>query len=199
MKHLSFMSICRSLLMVLAVMAFMPHAALALASRDALDMAGAKPLSDREMSNARGGFIDPTGMILRFAVDVKTQIDGAMTFVRSIVMAPDASGHLAASSTSQMQAQNLPAGTTASIIDNGRGVTVTDSKGNTTALNQTASGVLASIITNTADFRQVTQTMNIDLVLQNVHSITSQINGGGAGAINSLGLGARLHNVGIGH
>lgn len=162
-------------------------------------LTGAKRISDKDMDNMRAGFIDPSGMIYRFAVDVKTQIDGAITFVRSIVMMPDINGHLSATSNTQFGNSNMQNGVVANVINNGRGVSVSDSKGKTTVLNQTDSGALASIVLNSADNRLITQSMDINIVLQGVQTAMIHANGGALSSINGLMQGARMHNLGFGH
>ncbi len=164
------------------------------AQKDNLQMAEAE-LSDETMDEARAGFTDASGMIYRFAVDVRTEVDGAVTFTRQITLAPNAAGQLQATSHVGMDASGLSQGTTATLINNGQGLQVTSPSGTTTVLNQTASGALASVILNTANDQQITQTLNINLVLQNMPAInmrglTNQVTGlAQAGNMRQIGLG----------
>ncbi len=186
-------------IMVAALFAFAPSAqAYAPDADDAMIELSAPRLSDAEMDTMRGGFFDPTGLIFRFAVDVQTHIDGMVEFVRSIVMMPDIKGNLVASAQADLQTVELPAGTTASMVSGGRGVVVTDEKGTTTALNQTTQGALANIIMNTADNREITQKMDINIVLKGVESTTSHIRETGGHSVNGLGNMLNMHSIGFG-
>jgi len=134
-------------------------------------LADATPLSLSEMENLRGGFADPSGLIYQFAVDVKTLLNGSEVFSRSIVVAPS-NGQLQATTASNLAPNNSAGGLSISMLGNGAGIIVTDANGNsTTALSQTANGTPASIILNTGSGRNLTQSVNISLTLQNMTSI----------------------------
>ena len=176
-----------------------PEVAYSLPLYDEIQIADAQPISNDEMGELRAGFIDPTGLLFRFAVDVKSQIDGALMFVRSLVLETGARGHYTATASSQVMPENLPAGTTASVIDKGAGVVVSSDQGKTTLLNQPSSTSFASVIVNQADNRVVSQTVNIDLVLQNVQASMAQMSAiknyhAPAGLFQS----ARMHTIGFG-
>lgn len=167
---------------------------------DELRIADAQIVPDSEMGELRAGFMDPSGFLLKFAVDVKSQIDGALTFVRSLVLQHDHNGHLQASTSTELLSQNLPEGTTANVIDNGKGIVISNGSGQTTILNQTSSGALTNMIVNTANNVDVSQTMNIDLVLQNVSSIVGQLSAlkninAPAGIMNQA---SQMHRIGFG-
>lgn len=162
-------------------------------------VAEAEQLPDAVMNEMRAGFIDPSGMIYRFAVDVRTEMDGALAFVRSIVLQADPQGQLQATNTMQLLSQNLPAGAVANVLNNGGGLAITDKNGNTTLLNQTPTGALANVIINTADNRNITQTMNIDIVLNHVQTIAGAANAGHIPpALAGLAQGAHMHKLGFG-
>jgi hypothetical protein len=55
-------------------------------------VADATPLTLEEMQDIRGGFMDPTGLIYNFAVNVQTAINGAEIFSRSITVSPSGIG-----------------------------------------------------------------------------------------------------------
>jgi len=167
-------------------------------SADEIVIADAIALSPHDMEETRAGFIDPTGYLVKFAVDVKTQIDGALTFVRSMVLQPDASGQFQTTASSQVMPQNLPEGTTARITANGTGAVVTSSQGITTVLTQGANGSIANIIFNTANNRDITQTMNLDLVLRNVNAALGPIGLHNLNAPAGLNQGAHMHTLGFG-
>jgi hypothetical protein len=134
----------------------------------------ATPLSDKEMQNLRGGFIDPTGMIVSFAVDIRAALDGAEIFTRSFnVSRPDHhSAELQMTTQSAVLTQNVPSNVNVSMIGEGKGIRVTDASGNrTTILNQTSAGAPSSIIFNTSDNTNITQTVNMSLTLNNMSSI----------------------------
>ncbi|MDD5586460.1 MAG: hypothetical protein PHY92_05835 [Alphaproteobacteria bacterium] len=164
---------------------------------DEIIMADAEVLYASDMEETRGGFIDPTGLIFRFAVDVRTRIDGIVSYARSLVLEPGIGGHLQASSTTKIQeAPNLPVGTIASIIENGNGIVVDDNSGKTTVLNQTPTGSIASVITNTADNRVVSQTMDINIILNNIPNLRSH--GHGSGGFSAFSQGIRSRAMGHG-
>jgi len=141
---------------------------------DEIVIADAEVMRPSDMEEARAGFIDPTGLIYRFAVDVRTRVDGIVSYSRSLVVEPGTGGHLQASSTAQIQeAPNLPAGTIAAIIENGKGIVVDDENGKTTIMNQTKTGAIASIIMNAADNRVVSQTVDVNVMLRNITSMVA--------------------------
>jgi hypothetical protein len=135
-------------------------------------LAEATPLSSEEMQDLRGGFIDPTGMIYNFSVNVKTALDGSEVFTRSLNVSPSGpGGQFQATTNANLMPQNFPSNVSVSMIGNGNGVAVTDAAGQrTTILNETASGAPASIILNTHDDRNIAQTVNLTLTLKNMAS-----------------------------
>lgn len=150
-------------------------------------------LPEDTMDETRGGFIDSSGMIYSFAVDVRTQIDGAITLTRQITLTAGQGGQLAAASNVDLTNNS---GALATLIGNGQGLSVTSNSGVTTVLNQTASGTLASIVMNTANNRQIVQTIDLNLVLKNVPSLAMANLGN---TISGLAQGAHLQSVGLGH
>jgi hypothetical protein len=136
-------------------------------------VADATPLTLEEMQNIRGGFMDPTGLIYNFAVNVQTAINGAEIFSRSITVSPSGlGGQLAATASSNLFPQNLPSNFSVSMIGNGNGIVVNNTaNGTTTALNQTASGVPASIVLNTSNNSNIAQTVSLALTLKNLSSV----------------------------
>lgn len=145
---------------------------------DEIVIADAEVLHTTDMEDLRGGWIDPTGLIYRFAVDVHTHVDGIVSYARSLVLQAGIDGHLQATSSTQLQeAPNLPTGTIANIIDEGKGLVVSDDSGTTTILNQTQSGALANVIMNSANNRVVSQTMDISIVLNNLPNLHAHSSG----------------------
>ena len=144
-------------------------------AEDKMIVADAAPLSSDDMNTVRGGFADPSGMIWRFSVNVQTQLNGSTVFERSLVVAPSSTGQLQASANNNVITQNIPASFSVNVIGSGNGVTVTNAAGTTTILSQTASGVPSSIIFNSASDRNVSQSVNLSLTLQNTAAITSNI------------------------
>ena len=167
---------------------------------DQLIMADAGIVSAQDMGEMRGGFIDASGFIYKFAVDVKSHIDGALMFVRSLVLETGHNGHgFQVASTSQVMTENLPQGATADVLKNGAGVVVSSDEGKTTMINQPSSGIFSSVILNAADNRNISQTVNIDLVLQNVNNSLGQLSAlRTMNAPASLFQSARMHSVGFG-
>ena len=141
---------------------------------DNIIVADAAPLSSDEMSELRGGFIDPSGLIFNFAVNVRTDLNGALVFTRSLTVTPSGiSGQLQATASNNVLPQNLPGNVSIGVIGNGNGITVTNASGQTTTiLNQTAGGAPASIIVNNASNANVTQAVNVALTLKNVAAMT---------------------------
>jgi hypothetical protein len=168
--------------------------------QDEIVVADARPVPDSEMGELRAGFWDVSGFLMKFAVDVEAQIDGALMFVRSLVVQPTVNGAMEASSTAKLLAENLPAGTTATVLEDGAGVVLSDQAGKQTALlNQSSVGALTNVIMNTADNVNVSQTMNVDLVLQNVDNLVSQVTAMKAmSAPAGLFQTARMHTIGFG-
>jgi hypothetical protein len=166
---------------------------------DEILVAEADVVSNGEMAEMRAGFIDPSGLLFRFAVDVKSQIDGALMFVRSLVLETTSPGHYTASANNQVINENLPVGTTAAVIDNGAGVVVSSEKGTTTLMNQPSSSSFASVVVNQASDVVVSQTMNIDLVIQNVQASMRQLTDlKSFNAPAGLNQSAHMHTIGFG-
>ena len=140
---------------------------------DYIALADAVPLSSDEMGNLRGGFIDPTGLIYNFAVNVQTALNGAEVFTRSLNISPSGpNGQMQATSTSSLLPKNIPSGFNVGVIGNGTGVTVSNTSGNVaTFLNQTAAGAPASIIISTGSGLNAAQSVNATLTLRNISSI----------------------------
>ncbi|MDD5586968.1 MAG: hypothetical protein PHY92_08455 [Alphaproteobacteria bacterium] len=172
----------------------------AMVPADDVFVEGGRPLSSEEMTGLRAGFIDPTGLIYSFAVDVKSMVDGTLAFVRSLVLQAGPNGQFNAVSNAQLLPQNLPAGMVANITNNGGGLTVTDNNGNTTFLNQTAGGNFTSAIMNSADNRNAAQTVDMSIVLQNISGVTAGASNAAANpSANVLAQVTTLHNLGLGH
>lgn len=173
-----------------------------LSSDDEVSFDQAQLVPASEMAEMRGGFIDPSGLIFRFAVDVKSQIDGVLTFVRSLVLqANEITGQMHAESKAELVTEpSLPSGTTAHIVNDGAGVVVKHEQGQqTTVINQAASGAITNVVMNTADNVQVAQTINIDLVLQNVGDLVGQVSAA-RGMVSAAGLhhAGHMHRIGFG-
>lgn len=140
---------------------------------DIITLADADPLTDEEMQDLRGGFVDPTGLIYRFAVNVETALNGSPVFTRSLTVSPSGkSGALQASSSANLLPQNIPPNLAVAMIGNGEGIQVSDENGTTTIMNQNAAGVPSSIILNPSSNRAISQTVGMALTLRNTNMST---------------------------
>ncbi len=128
-----------------------------------------------EMAGLSGGFIDASGFIIRFAVDVRAQIDGALLFLRSFVL-DQVNGKLQATDDSfKLLSENLPNGSQAAVVNDGGGVIITNAQGDqTVVLNENAKGLPSSIVNNTANGLNLSQTVALDLTLS--AALIDQIN-----------------------
>lgn len=167
---------------------------------DTIILAEAKVVRDRDLGEMRGGFVDPTGLIFKFAVDVQSQVNGALAYVRSLVLQADGAGQMQASSSSNVMQQNLPSGTTASVVNNGAGIVISSQEGQqTTMINQAANGAITNVVLNTANDMNISQVVNIDLVLKSIDPLMGQFsnlkNMNAPGGLNQI---ARTHSVGFG-
>ena len=175
--------------------ASLPQASLPQAS-ERIVLAEATPLTSSEMQDMRGGFIDPSGLIYNFAVDVQTALNGVAVFTRSLTISPSGSGgQFQAAAHASLLPKNFPSNFNVTMIDNGKGVTVTDTSGNSsTVLNQSASGAPTSVIMNTSSNTNLSQSVNVTLTLKNVSSVmnfvhaTTQAAMGQHAAMRSLGF-----------
>jgi len=164
---------------------------------DEIMISDAHALHASEMESTRGGFFDHRGHIYRFAVDVKTQVDGSISYARSLVLQAGKDGNLHASSSTQLIKEvSLPVGTIANVINSGKGLVVDDQNGKTTILNQTEKGGIASVIMNTANNRNVSQTIDINILLNNTPILQAIRNN--IGAISALAQSIRTRTMGIG-
>lgn len=168
-------------------------------SMDELTLAEAEVLSTSDMGQLRAGFVDPSGYLVSFAVDVRTTIDGSLMFVRSLVLSM-VNGQFQTTDSSQLVSGGIPTGATANLIDDGKGVSITDENGNTTLLNQTAQGTFANVILNAASNRDIAQNMNINIVLGNMQTIAGGAIAGVAqhvAGFTALAQTARAHASGL--
>lgn len=166
---------------------------------DTIFVADAAGLTDGQMGELRGGFMDPSGLFLRFAVDVRTLVGGSLLFIRSLVLQPDVNGALQATSSHQILPIDLPDGMAVAQINDGKGITITDAKGHTTAINQTANGTFANVILNNATGRNVTQNMDIHIVLRHMQNVSGAAftSGGAVAGLSALAQTARTHAAGL--
>ena len=194
------LSVLLSLVAGLIMLMGLPfHGASAMAALDDVAMEGGRSLSNGEMDELRAGFMDPSGHLFRFAIDVHSMVDGTLMFVRSLVLQVGRHGQFEATASNQVLPQNLPAGMTANVVDNGAGVVVSDKNGNSTLLNQTANGALASVILNTANNRNLSQTMDINIVLQHVQgAMGTTLSAAHRMPFNNLGNVGQMHRLGFG-
>ncbi|MGB4100291.1 MAG: hypothetical protein WBK91_00045 [Alphaproteobacteria bacterium] len=126
----------------------------------------AQNLSRDEMAGLSGGFIDPNGFIYRFAVNVQTQLDGMLLFVRSFVLETVNNQLQVAENSHQLYDQNLGDGKQAAVTGNGDAVVITDGQGGqTVAQNQLSNGLPSSVINNTANGMNIAQSVGLDLTI----------------------------------
>ena len=140
---------------------------------DRIALADISPLSSDDMENLRGGFVDPTGLLFNFSVNVQTAIDGAEVYTKSItVNTSGLNGQIQTAVTNSLQQNNMPTGLTIGAISGGSGVTVSNASGTVaTVLSQTAAGAPASIILNTSSNINLSQTVTAALSLQSLTAI----------------------------
>ncbi len=166
-----------------------------------IQLAGAERVAKKELAEMRAGFINPAGFIFKFAVDIKSQIDGTLAFVRSLVVQADLinGGFQTTDTTHVVEQATLPTGTTVKVLDGGVGVVVSDGQGEQTTIINQAADSFTSIILNTIDNQTISQTVNIDLVLQNLAPIMDQLsNLKSSLAPAGLGQSAHMHSIGFG-
>jgi hypothetical protein len=168
----------RIITILLLTLLAMPHAANAKTLGDEIDLGDkAQVLAKSDMAKLRGGFFDGAGLIYRFAVNVRTIFGGAQVYMRSLVVEQQNGKLQTTTNTNALDTQNLPEGTQATVINGGGGVVVMDGKGGqTTILNENGNGTPTSIINNTASNVNVSQTVNLDLTLQNMGPFMQQLN-----------------------
>lgn len=196
-KHDRLLSLLTPALLVFVFLSVCPAPVFAIDDpEDEIVIAEAEALDASTMANTRGAYRDPTGHIYRFAVDIRTRIDGAISYARSLVLQSDSRGDLHATSSAKLETVNLPTGTIANIINNGGGLVVEDTKGNTTVLNQTPTGSIASVVVNSANDRVVSQTVDINILLKNITNLVS--NSGALRNLSALSQSVRTRMLGIG-
>lgn len=166
---------------------------------DHIIMAEASVVSSQDMGEMRAGFMDASGLMFKFAVDIKAQVDGALMFVRSLVLETVKSGGFHVASSSQVMPENLPTGTSVDVVNNGAGVVVSGDEGKTTMLNQPSNGVFSNVILNAANNRDIAQTMNIDLIVQDVKNNFGQFSAlKNMNLPSSLFQSSNLRSIGLG-
>ena len=164
-----------------------------------IHLAGAERVAKKDLAEMRAGFINPAGFIFKFAVDIKSQIDGTLAFVRSLVVQADVNGSFQTTDTTHIVEQPLPTGTTATVLEGGTGVVVSNGEGQQTTIINQAADNFTSVILNTIDNQNISQTVNIDIVLQNLAPIMNQLtNLKNALAPAGLGQSAHMHAIGMG-
>ncbi len=139
---------------------------------DRLVIAEAAPLAPEEMQDLRAGFIDPTGLIYNFAVNVETALNGVDVFTRYITVSPSINGHLQATTATALTAANIPAGLGVTIIDGGKGISIVDANGNQALIfNQTPSGAPTSTVLNTISNSSIKQSVDMALTLNQLSPV----------------------------
>lgn len=133
---------------------------------DRLMIAEATPLTPEEMQDLRAGFIDPTGLIYNFAVNVRTALNGADVFTRYITVSPSIGGSLQATTATALAAASIPEGLSVNIIGGGKGIFVVDANGDQSLiLNQTPGGAPTSTVLNTISNSSIRQSVDMALTL----------------------------------
>lgn len=138
----------------------------------------AELLSPTEMKDLRGGFIDTTGLICNFAVNVETLINGIEVFTKNITVAATGTGsELQASANATLALQNLSSALKVSFENDGSGLTIAGANGQTTTvINQTSGGAPSSIVINTADNTDITQSVSVSLTLATQAAVAKYVN-----------------------
>ena len=146
-------------------------------STERILLADANPLSSVEMNELRGGFIDPTGLIINFAVNVQTDLNGAQIFTKSFTITPSGpNGALQGVGNTNLISKNAPGNLNVGLIGNGTGILITNPNGQmTTVLNQTAAGTPSSIVMNTANNTNIAQSVAVSLALKNLSSVSNYV------------------------
>ena len=184
----------RFLLTLLLVISFSGQAhALKATDADAVMLTDAAIIPDSEMAEMRGGFFDIGGIIYRFAVDIRTQVDGALDFVRKIEVVNNGKGF-----DSNTMTALVDGGKGAQVTGNGTALIVPGQNGSTVIMNQNGNGTPSSIIINTADNADITQTVNIDLTLQSSASVLSALSGAAADLTLAMQQLNALQSIGFG-
>lgn len=140
-----------------ALLALLPVAAPAAA-------AGPARLSDAELARQRGGFMTPLGLDIGFGATVKTFVDGQLALETRLTWTDrgpltERSGALAQGAAAS------DAGWTATLA--GRG-------GETRILQDLSNGRIASVVTNTANDRDIRQETEITLTLPQLPALQQQ-------------------------
>jgi hypothetical protein len=112
------------------------------------------PLSDDDLSELRGGFLVADGIAFDFGATVRTSVDGVQILESRITWTPQGTAVETVSGAAPYQ---LPGG--------GLGITLRNPTGTTTIGHRLLDGQLQGFILNTADNRNVTQTIDVTLTL----------------------------------
>lgn len=159
---------------------------------NSITIADATELTPGEMQRLRGGFIDPTGLIYSFAVNVQTALNGTEVFTRQVVVSPGTGGEFQGSVNNNLLARNVD-GMRVSIIKNGAGVTAVDRNGlTTTLLNETETGIPSSIVINNGNDRNIAQSVEMTLKLNSIASTFAQTR-----AAANVARRATMHDLGF--
>jgi len=154
-----------------------------------------KRLAPEEMREVRGGFIDPTGLVYNFAVNVRTALNGAEVFTRTITVSPAVDRHLQATVATALLTEKIPKDLSVKIVGEGKGLFVSNADGgHSLILNQTPQGIPISAVLNTLSNSDINQTVSMTLKLNQVTPMLNALRSplGAAleqnSAIRSLGL-----------
>lgn len=143
--------------------------------------AEATPLSTEQMDKTRGGWIDASGILYSFVVNVRTDVNGAEVFSKSLALTSmGQSNQFQLSSSGGVLTQNAPAGATIITIGNNSGAVVTYSDGSsTTFYNQNGNGAPLSLVANSANNQKISQTVNAALTLQSLPTMVNALRSAG--------------------
>ncbi len=136
---------------------------------DCIVISEAKQLALEEMQEVRGGFIDQTGLIYNFAVNVRTALNGAEVFTRTLTVSPALDKHLQATTATSLLTENIPKDLSVNIVGEGKGLSVANAEGgHALILNQTPKGLPISAVLNTLSNSDINQTISLTLKLNQI-------------------------------
>ncbi len=139
-------------------------------------IAEARLLAPDEMQELRGGFIDPTGLIYKFAVNVQTALNGAEIFTRTITVSPTFDKHLQATTETALNSSNIPNNFNVLVLREGQGVSISNEDGgHSIVLNQTPGGPPISAILNTMNDSTIKQSVNMSLTINEMTPIMNSL------------------------
>ena len=129
--------------------------------------AQSRAMSAAELAEARAGYLHVDGLAFDFGAIVRTEVDGNLALETRLTWTPDG-----------IAVDRSPVNFAGANLNQDGALTITDPKGYTAISNGLMDGKLQSVIVNSADNRDVSNSINVTLTLPGFEAVQNAIDFG---------------------